>query len=60
MKPITADERLLVLARVRRDLDRLRIDAANADCGMLAYLIAMAQDEARGQQEKLESQVPDE
>ena len=57
MKPITADERLLVITRVQRNLDRLRIDAANADCGMLAYLIAMAQDEARGQQEKLESEI---
>ena len=57
MKPITQDEKHLVLARIVRDLGRLRADAGNLDLGMLAFLIAQAQDEAQGQLEKLESEV---
>ena len=57
MRPITQDEKHLVLARIVRDLGRLRTDAGNLELGMLAFLIAQAQDEAQGQLEKLESEV---
>ena len=55
MRPITQDEKQLVLMRLIKDLGRLRIDAGNLEMGMLAFLIAQAQDEAQGQLEKLES-----
>ena len=57
MKPITLDERQVVLARVVRDLSRLRTDATNVDCDFLAFLLANAQDEAQGQLERLESEL---
>jgi hypothetical protein len=46
MKPITDDEKQLVLARLVKDLNRLRTDAGDAGCDFLAFLIASAQDEA--------------
>ena len=57
MKPITEDEKQLLLARIVRNLGVLRVDAGNLDLGMLAFLIAQAQDEAQGQLEKLESGI---
>ena len=52
------DEKHLVLSPdAYRDLGRLRTDAGNLELGMLAFLIAQAQDEAQGQLEKLESEV---
>ncbi len=57
MKPITEDEKQLVLRRLARDLGRLRTDAGNLGLDFLAFLIAQAQDEAQGQLEKLESEV---
>lgn len=44
MRPKTADEKMLVLARAVRDLKRLTTDARSVDCGMLAFLLAQAQD----------------
>ena len=55
MRPRTIDEKQLLLTRVVRDLARLKADANNADCGMLAFLIAMATDEARNQLETFEA-----
>ena len=57
MKPITEDEEQLVLRRLANDLGRLRTDAGNLGLDFLAFLIAQAQDEARGQLEKLESEI---
>ncbi len=57
MKPITEDVEQLLLARIVRNLGMLRVDAGNLDLGMLAFLIAQAQDEAQGQLEKLESGI---
>lgn len=57
MKPRTADEKLLVLARAIRDLKRLRTDAKSVDCGMMAFLLAQAQDEAQNQLETLEGEA---
>lgn len=57
MRPKTADEKLLVLARAVRDLKRLREAAKSVDCGMLAFLCAQAQDEAQNQLETLEGEA---
>ena len=57
MRPITEDEKQLVLRRLARDLGRLRTDSGNLVLDFLAFLIAQAQDEAQGQLEKLESEV---
>ena len=39
MRPITEDEKQLVLRRLMRDLARLRTDAGNLDLDMLAFLL---------------------
>ena len=56
MKPRTDDERQLVLRRLIKDLARLRTDAGNLDLGMLAFLLAQAEDEAQGKLEAMESE----
>ena len=57
MKPQTADEKQLVLARIVKDLARLRADAKSADCDFLAFMLGQSEDEARAQLEKLESEL---
>ena len=60
MKPRTADEKQLVLARIIRDLKRLRADAKSVDCDFLAFMLAQSEDEAQTQLETLEGEaVPD-
>lgn len=49
MTPKTVSKKQFVLVRIVRNLERLRADANGADCGMLAFLIAQAQDEAQTQ-----------
>ena len=57
MKPKTADEKLLVLARIIRDLQRIREDAKRVDLAMLGYLLASAEDEARARRQELEGET---
>ena len=48
MKPITEDEKQVVLRRLASDLGRLRTDAGNLGQDFLAFLIAQAQDGSTG------------
>jgi hypothetical protein len=57
MKPRTADEKQLVLARIIRDLKRLRADAKRVDCDFLGFMLAQSQDEAQAQLETLEGEA---
>lgn len=57
MRPRTADEKQLVLARIVRDLRRLRADAKSADCNFLAFMLAQSEDEAQTQLETLEGEA---
>lgn len=47
----------MVLASIVHDVGRLRNDAQNAGCDFLAFMITQSEDEARGQLEKLESEL---
>ena len=57
MRPITPDEKQLVLSRLIKNLTRLRTDAGNLGLDMLAFILATAQDEAQGRLQKLEGEA---
>ncbi len=54
MRPISQDEKQLVLAGIIRELEKTRAAAKRTEFDMLAFL--QAQDEARSQLERLESE----
>lgn len=54
MKPRTTDEKQIVLVRLASDLKRQRADALSVDAGMLACLLAMAEDEGAERPRKAE------
>ncbi len=57
MKPLSKDEKQILLARIVRELAKARKAAGTGNLGMLAFLLAQAEDEAQNQLAWLEGDI---